>query len=488
MPDTQTTHESKTVAITSLKQAPAAHNPIQTRAKQRIMARMIRRLVIMSVMTILTMGWIFDSYLAPDMSNIQLSAKPAPPVPYLPPAWLDLPPMQRDYETVTLNSGDNLISILTDHNVDIGAAHLALTALTGKFDPHIVKPGQDIRIFWETSIDESYPQFAGFDFIPTPRQRIIVRRIEENNAPYYEAVMLDRPLKDRHFLTETLITSSVYEAARNAGIAPNLVVDLIHLFSYSIDFQRDIREGDHLNVFYTRRYDDNNRLAEEGDILYASITNRGKEIALWSFIHDDGSRGYYDKNGRGVQRLLMKTPIDGARLSSHFGPRRHPVLGYTRIHRGLDFAAPTGTPIFAAGDGKILQRRYYNGFGNYIRIQHRNGYQTAYAHLSHFARGVRVGASVRQGDTIGYVGMTGIATGPHLHYEVLRNGKHVNPHTTDLPPTKILNETGKAKLAAQRRKIDAQIHSLVAYGNMDSAYDRQEKFALIDTTSTAEEN
>jgi murein DD-endopeptidase MepM/ murein hydrolase activator NlpD len=363
-------------------------------------------------------------------------------------------------------AGDSLAALLARAGIDGVEADAALDALRAQFDPRTLKIGQKVRIFREwpadAASDAAPRRFAGFDFIPEPRQRLIVRRTGHLS---FDVVKQVRPLSERFFFTDTLISSSVYEAARGGGMSPNLVVELIRLFSFSIDFQRDMREGDQLEVLYTRRFDENNQLAEEGEIIFAALTNRGKRYAYWRLARDDGSYAYYDADGRSVQRLLMKTPVDGARLSSRFGMRRHPILGYTRLHRGLDFAAPRGTPIYAAGSGTIVALGRNGDYGKYIRIRHRNGYETAYAHMNGYARRLKKGARVKQGQIIGYVGATGLATGPHLHYEVLRHNKPVNPRDLDVPPESALDAAGLEKLRNAQTAIGARINALATNDN-----------------------
>jgi murein DD-endopeptidase MepM/ murein hydrolase activator NlpD len=372
--------------------------------------------------------------------------------------------MHREYTTDRLAAGDTLGGLLARAKVDVVEADAALDELRTIFDVRRLKPEQEVRVFreWPAGEDpQTHPgRFAGFDFIPEPRRRLIVRRTDFQQ---FAAIEEQRALSERFFLSDSLITSSVYEAARSGGMSPNLVVALIRLFSFTIDFQRDIREGDQLEVLYTRRFDDNNQLAEEGDIMFAALTNRGKRYAYWRVPHDDGSFGYYDEEGRSVQRLLMRTPVDGARLSSRFGMRRHPILGYTRLHRGLDFAAPTGTPIYAAGDGVITRIGTYGSNGKYIRIRHKNGYETAYAHMNGFARRLKKGSRVRQGQVIGYVGRTGLATGPHLHYEVMHYDKPVNPRELNVPAQTSLKTT--AQLDAIKNGLATRVANLASSDN-----------------------
>ena len=411
-------------------------------------------------------GWLASNLLLPDVPKPVLSAKPAPSHPTIANRWAALAPMQRDHESDELVAGDSLAALLARAGIDGVEADAALDALRAQFDPRTLKIGQKVRIFREwpadAASDAAPRRFAGFDFIPEPRQRLIVRRTGHLS---FDVVKQVRPLSERFFFTDTLISSSVYEAARGGGMSPNLVVELIRLFSFSIDFQRDMREGDQLEVLYTRRFDENNQLAEEGDIIFAALTNRGKRYAYWRLARDDGSYAYYDADGRSVQRLLMKTPVDGARLSSRFGMRRHPILGYTRLHRGLDFAAPRGTPIYAAGSGTIVALGRNGDYGKYIRIRHRNGYETAYAHMNGYARRLKKGARVKQGQIIGYVGATGLATGPHLHYEVLRHNKPVNPRDLDVPPESALDAAGLEKLRNAQTAIGTRINALATNDN-----------------------
>ncbi len=430
--------------------------------RKRARLRFTIAVVIMGVL----ISWAASAMLVPDIEQPDLSAKPAPSDPILAAQWAGLEPMQRRYQSDEITAGDTLAALLARANVDAVEADAALDELRPVFDVRRLKPGQKVRLFREwpagQNTEEHAGRFAGFDFIPEPRQRVIVRRMGHMQ---FDVIKQDRPLITRHFLADNLVTSSVYEAARGSGMSPNLVVELIRLFSFTIDFQRDIRDGDHLEVLYTRRFDENSQLAEEGDIVFAALTNRGKRYAYWRMAHDDGSFGFYDEAGNSVQRLLMKTPVDGARLSSRFGMRRHPILGYTRLHRGLDFAAPKGTPIYAAGNGTITAIGTYGDYGKYIRIKHRNGYATAYAHMSKFARRLKKGSRVTQGQIIGYVGRTGLATGPHLHYEVLHYKKPINPRNLEVPPQRNLNASAKRKLAQTQNSVAQKVSALATSGN-----------------------
>ena len=456
--------ESDSTDLSAEPKEPVATEPLEVSQKRRRRARV--RFTLAVVFAAALTGYLASNMLAPETGQPDLSAKPAPSDPALAARWADQLPMQRHHTTDVLASGDTLAGLLSRANVDAVAADAAMDELRDLYDVRRLKPGQSVRVFreWPANADKTtHPgRFAGFDFIPQPRTRLIVRR---TGHLQFDAIEEQRTLREKHFLADSLISSSVYEAARGGGMSPNLVVSLIRLFSFSIDFQRDIREGDQLEVVYTRRFDDSDQLAEEGEILFAALTNRGKRYAYWRVPQADGNFGYYDEEGRSVQRLLMKTPVDGARLSSRFGMRRHPILGYTRLHRGLDFAAPTGTPIYAAGDGRISKIGTFGNNGRYIRITHKNGYETAYAHMNKFARRLKKGSTVRQGQIIGYVGSTGLATGPHLHYEVLHYNKPVNPRELNVPSQANLDEAGLAALTGIKAELTQRVSTLASNDN-----------------------
>ena len=253
---------------------------------------------------------------------------------------------------------------------------------------------------------------------------------------YISQVFL-RPTKLIKTLVKGTIQSSLYASAIKSGMPENTLIDMISLLGFSVDFQREIRQGDSFKVLYTKEIDIlKNKVIKTKPITYVSITLSGEKLSFFNYNDNYGLPQYYDENGKSTKRTIMKTPINGARLSSGYGTRKHPVLGYTKMHRGLDFAAPSGTPIFAAGDGIVEKAGWYGSYGKYIKIRHTGTYKTAYAHLSSIHKNIRIGKRVFQGKTIGYVGTTGRSTGPHLHYEVLRNNRQVNPMNIKLPAGK----------------------------------------------------
>ena len=277
----------------------------------------------------------------------------------------------------------------------------------------------------------------------------------------FVANKIEKVLYKKTTLAEGMINSSMYQAAEKEKIDPEVIVNFAGIFGFEIDFQRDIRRGDIFQIVYDKYVDDDGELQKNGDIIYAYMKNNGREIALYRFVDKKGIPGYYRTNGKSIEKALMKTPINGARLSSTFGMRKHPILGYNKMHRGTDFAAPTGTPIMASGSGIIEQVGWNGAYGKYIRIKHNSKYKTAYAHLNGYARGIKKGAKVRQGQIIGYVGSTGRSTGPHLHYEVLVNGKRMNSQRLKLPSGRTLRGEDREKFEISRIKIDVMRSNLI---------------------------
>jgi len=266
-------------------------------------------------------------------------------------------------------------------------------------------------------------------------------------------------LYKKEVVVKSKIKNNLYSAAVKSNIEPNIIVEFARIFGFEVDFQRDIRRGDWFEILYERFEDDNNVVRDTGKIIYASMYVNGEEINLYNF-KDDKDTGFYDVKGKSIVKSLMKTPINGARLSSSYGMRKHPILGYNKMHKGTDFAAPSGTPIMASGAGKILRARWCGGGGNCVKIKHNSTYETIYAHMKSFARGIKEGRRVRQGQIIGYVGSTGMSTGPHLHYEVVVNGKKVNSQKLKLPSGKILKGNSREKFELERIKIDIKLSEL----------------------------
>jgi murein DD-endopeptidase MepM/ murein hydrolase activator NlpD len=259
-------------------------------------------------------------------------------------------------------------------------------------------------------------------------------------------------LNKKIIYNENVILQSLYKSATDQNIPPNTIIEFARIYGFQVDFQRDIRKGDKFQIMYEVFIDNQDKIIETGEILFANLKLSGQDNSLYYFDKKN-VQGHYNKNGKSVQKALMKTPINGARLSSSFGMRKHPIDGFNKMHRGTDFAAPKGTPIMASGNGIVKKAGWCGGGGNCVKIKHNSTYETVYAHMSKFARGIKKGVRVKQGQTIGYVGSTGKSTGPHLHYEVIVNGKRVNSQKLKLPSGKILKgknrelfETNKIKL------------------------------------------
>ena len=267
-------------------------------------------------------------------------------------------------------------------------------------------------------------------------------------------------LKKEQVVLKGKIDNNLYSAAMDAGIEPNVIVEFARIYGFEIDFQRDIRKGDEFEIFYEKFLDNNDKVRDTGKIIYASMKVNRRDINLYNFNSKNNEEGYYDINGKSIVKSLMKTPINGARLSSSFGMRKHPILGFSKMHTGTDFAAPMGTPIMASGSGTVTRARWCGGGGNCVKIRHNSTYETVYAHMSKFARGVKEGRKVKQGQIIGYVGSTGMSTGPHLHYEVIVNKKKVNSQNLKLPSGKILKGEERKDFEIKRIKIDLQLSEL----------------------------
>ena len=278
----------------------------------------------------------------------------------------------------------------------------------------------------------------------------LIRNLEKNSFIRKEIIT---NLKKKLVFKEAKITQSLYRSAINEGIEANIIVEFARIYGFQIDFQRDIRLNDTFQIIYETFKDENNKVFKTGNIIYADLNLSNQSNAFYYFDQKN-NKGHYDINGKSVKKALMKTPINGARLSSKFGMRKHPIDGYNKMHRGTDFAAPKGTPIMASGDGVVLKSAWCGGGGNCIKIKHNSSYSTVYAHLSKFATGIRKGKRVKQGQVIGYVGSTGKSTGPHLHYEVIYNGKRINSQTLKLPSGKILKGKVRENFEINRIKLD----------------------------------
>lgn len=355
---------------------------------------------------------------------------------------------------ITVARGDTLMSLLTGVGAERVQAHQAVTAMEPVYSPRRLMPGQKITVAFA---DEAGEQGAllSIRFQPNRERDIEVSRSSDEDAFFAESI--DRPVARQLAYAEGSISSSLSVAATEKRVPNPALVEAIRAFSYDVDFQREIQKGDSFEFLYEIFVDEEGALVRTGDLLFAAMTLSGSRTELYYYERADGSADFYTPEGKSVRRSLMRTPIDGARLSSHFGMRKHPILGYSKMHRGTDFAAPRGTPIYAAGNGVIDYAGRKGAYGKYVRIRHGSTYQTAYAHMKAFARGIKKGARVKQGQIIGYVGTTGRSTGPHLHYEVILNGKQVNPLKVTLPRGDKLKESEMADFAEHRSVVERQL-------------------------------
>ena len=255
--------------------------------------------------------------------------------------------------------------------------------------------------------------------------------------------------------TAGTIDDSLYLAAERADLPQEVTAELIKLFSWDVDFQRDLRPGDAFETLYDEvSLEDGSGAVRGGDLLYGALTLSGTVLGAYRFELEDGDVEYFDRNGKSLRKFLLRTPVDGARISSRFGMRMHPILGYSLMHKGVDFAAPTGTPIYAAGNGRVVVAGRNGGYGNYVRIRHTGEYSTAYAHMLRFANGIAPGRRVSQGQVIGYIGTTGRSTGPHLHYEVLRDDAQINPMSVKQAPNSQLAGADLKRFQQEVERID----------------------------------
>jgi murein DD-endopeptidase MepM/ murein hydrolase activator NlpD len=277
----------------------------------------------------------------------------------------------------------------------------------------------------------------------------------------FEWKEIEKNLKQVIVFKEAEITKSLYSSAIDIGIQPNVIIDFARIYGFQVDFQRDIWKNDSFQLVYETFLDGNGKILETGNIIYANLILQGRENPLYIFKNKK-DHDHFDQFGKSIKKSLMKTPINGARLSSSFGIRKHPILGFNKMHRGTDFAAPMGTPIMASGDGKIVRARWCGGGGNCVKIKHNSTYSTVYAHMSKFGRNIKEGIRVKQGQIIGYVGSTGMSTGPHLHYEVIENGIKINSQKLKLPSGKILKGKERELFEIEKIKINVLKSELIA--------------------------
>ena len=346
-----------------------------------------------------------------------------------------------------INAGETFDKILENYSIEKSEINKIKKSLKKKIDLNKLNTKQIIQF----SLDKTNNKIDEFIYQISNTEKIYLKRsIEED---YFNEKILSIQLNKKIIYKENIILQSLYKAATEQKIPANIIIEFARIYGFQVDFQRDIQKKDKFQIMYEVFMNKKNELIETGEILFANLKISGQDNSLYYFDHK-GSEGHYDKAGKSVKKALMKTPINGARLSSSFGMRKHPIDGYNKMHRGTDFAAPMGTPIMASGDGVVKKAGWCGGGGNCVKIKHNSTYQTVYAHMSKFARGIKTGVRVKQGQTIGYVGSTGKSTGPHLHYEVIINGKKVNSQKLKLPSGKILKGTERKLFETNKIKLD----------------------------------
>ena len=357
-----------------------------------------------------------------------------------------------------IKSGESIQKILQKLKIKNNEIQLVINHFKKYGNPNQLLVGNRIDIVVKENLSKKDNSIVKFSIPITKSTTIEIIRDEEDKITSKKIIT---KLYKRKILAENIIIKNLYSSAIKAKINPDTIIEFARVFGFEIDFQRDIRKNDYFKIVYDKFFDENGEFVKSGPIFYAHMSVNGREITLYKFGNDK-NYGYFDINGKSVEKALMKTPINGARLSSSFGMRKHPILGFTKMHKGTDFAAKSGTPIMASGSGTIVLAKWCGGGGNCIKIKHNSTYSTIYAHMKSFARGIKKNKKVKQGQIIGYVGSTGMSTGPHLHYEVLINGKKVNSQKLKLPSGKVLKDNERKMFEIHRIKTDVLIAEMIS--------------------------
>jgi len=389
------------------------------------------------------------SYLNKFLKNIYLNNSLKKIASELKPRYINI-----EYSVKEGDTYENIINNLSIPNLE---KKILLNTITKNKNINILKLNQ--KIFFK--IDrKNNTKIVNFTIEINKKKDIFFERNE--NDKNFISKIIEKKLKKTISFQEGIITNSLYDAALKLGIKPNTIVEFARLYGFQVDFQRDIWKNDSFQIIYEEFKNEDGSIIETGNIIYANLNIQNTDLQLYKFEYENDKIDYFDENGKSVRKTLMKTPINGARLSSSFGKRKHPILGFTKMHTGTDFAAPKGTPIMASGDGIIIKSSWCGGGGNCVKIKHNSSYQTVYAHMSKFGRGIKKGVRVKQGQIIGYVGTTGLSTGPHLHYEVIENGRKINSQKLKLPSGKILKGNLRKKFEVNKIKIDVLKSELVS--------------------------
>ena len=354
-----------------------------------------------------------------------------------------------------ISSGETFDKILNNYSIPSKEILDIKKSLSSDYNLSNLKSNLDIKF----TIDQSNnKKITSFLFPVSRTEKILLTRNIDTDK--FDKKKIITNLNKKIIFKEGKISQSLYKTAIDLNVQPNIIIEFARIYGFQVDFQRDIRKNDNFQIMYEVFEDDNGKVFETGNIIFADLKLSGVNNSLYYF-DKKGNEGHYDQNGKSVEKALMKTPINGARLSSAFGMRKHPIDGYNKMHRGTDFAAPMGTPIMASGSGVVTRARWCGGGGNCVKIKHNSTYETIYAHMKNFARGIKEGVRVKQGQIIGYVGSTGKSTGPHLHYEVIENGKKINSQKLKLPSGKILKSKNRELFEVTRIKLDVLKSELI---------------------------
>lgn len=370
-------------------------------------------------------------------------------------------------EILTIGKGDTLGELLQRAGLSSAEAHNAVQAMKKHYDPRDLKLGQTVHLRYAPDVAAGGYQLASLQMDVDSIRSVSLSRAENDDG--FAASVTEKEILKKVEARRAEIETSLYGSALKAGLPRAIVAEAIRVYSYDVDFQRDVRRGDTLEILYENYETADGQPVKTGDILFARINVGGQSMVAYRYEGKDGVADFYTADGKSLRKAIMMTPVDGARISSGFGMRRHPVLGYSKMHKGVDFAAPTGTPVYAAGSGTIEKASRFSSYGNYVRIRHSGSTKTAYAHLSRYGKGIAPGVRVKQGQIIGYIGTTGRSTGPHLHFEVLEGSKQVNPRNVKMQQGEALKGTELANFKAQIRKLDGQFASLTRNVKMASA-------------------
>tara|TARA_B100000886_G_scaffold340422_1_gene309868 strand:+ start:101 stop:1399 length:1299 start_codon:yes stop_codon:yes gene_type:complete len=363
------------------------------------------------------------------------------------------------YTTYTYNSksGDTYQSIISKLKIAKEEKEKILKTILNEKSLNILKINQKLTFKFDNISENKVKEFI----IQTDKKNEIkFTKLSDKDSFFSQKIKKD--FIKKFVYKETLIKDSLYNSAIKLKIKPNIIIEFARLYGFQVDFQRDIWKDDSFQIIYEEFLDKNGNTVDTGQIIFANLNLQNTDLQLYKYEYEKNKIDYFDENGKSIKKTLMKTPINGARLSSSYGKRKHPILGYTKMHTGTDFAAPTGTPIMASGDGKVTKAGWCGGGGNCVKIRHNSIYQTVYAHMSKFGRGIKKGERVKQGQIIGYVGSTGMSTGPHLHYEVIENGRKVNSQKLKLPSGKVLKGGERKKFEVSKIKIDVLKSNLIA--------------------------